>query len=212
MNDDQWRKLPPEEQLGWRIPISTMLNITRMREAHPVILASDYLRMQNLPLNLETGDGHWDREAYHAGELHPSLFVVKTEWYDEHDIVRVDYLSEDMKAHGGWMIEDEVGDRGSRARWADVEEEESETSKGLNACKNHWGIAPWGCAVHRLKQNGAGEHFDLTTDEGVEAALIHERWEVVHTFEAVYVSSRPLAHARLIPMGYTAVAWTSRSQ
>ncbi|KAI0034661.1 hypothetical protein K488DRAFT_77072 [Vararia minispora EC-137] len=191
MNDDRRDGGPPEQQMAWRIPLPMMLNITRMRESHPVILISDYLRLHNLSAELETGDGSWDRERYHANtNLHnmdeprgSSLFVVENDQYDLNGIVRVDYLPDDMRARGKWSTVNVTGDNTARGRWAMAER--NDISSRLSMDIRHSGTVIWNRALRRLKQSMAKDLFDLESDAGVVEALHHAGWEVVYTFEAV---------------------------
>ncbi|EJD55334.1 hypothetical protein AURDEDRAFT_109699 [Auricularia subglabra TFB-10046 SS5] len=85
---NDWRDLPIEEQMGWRIPIEFMLNIPHMQEKYNVITFLDYLDLHNLPRQIEWGSGAWDRNGYHAGGI--SLFVIPNEKYDPSDVIRAD--------------------------------------------------------------------------------------------------------------------------
>jgi hypothetical protein len=42
---EEWRKLPYEQQMGFRIPITLMFDLPRLRARYPIITASEYLRL-----------------------------------------------------------------------------------------------------------------------------------------------------------------------
>ncbi|VDB91195.1 unnamed protein product [Peniophora sp. CBMAI 1063] len=191
LHTDQWAAVPPEQQMAFRVPISLMLNITRMREVHPTILTSDYLRLHDLPASLEASDGNWQRVAYHqhpnmfASPEHPrnpSLFVVANRWYDADKTIRVDRLSEDMIPRGGW-VQGVGSGNGTGGHWS--EQEETDISKNLRGSLNYAGVVNWPAAVHRLKRMEVAQRYDLDKDSEVIAALQENGWEAVHTFEAV---------------------------
>ncbi|KZV87092.1 hypothetical protein EXIGLDRAFT_724109 [Exidia glandulosa HHB12029] len=92
---NDWRDLPIEQQMGFRIPMDVMLNITLMRQKYNVLTFLDYLDLHSLPRNIEWGSGAWDRNGYHAGGI--PLFVIPNEKYDPSDIVRVDTYPETGK-------------------------------------------------------------------------------------------------------------------
>ena len=115
---DEWRERPEAEQVTWRIPISLLLDLPRLRARQPTILLSEYLRIHGLSesYELEQPKGYWDREKYHKGNYlfssphgfemingRPSLYVVHNDWYDDH-IARVDYLTPFMKTTGGYDL------------------------------------------------------------------------------------------------------------
>lgn len=65
VGSDEWRKLPANEQLSWRVPIGVMLNLTLLRTTQPVVTTAEYLRIRGIPNTPERTNGHWDRENYH---------------------------------------------------------------------------------------------------------------------------------------------------
>ncbi|KZV61940.1 hypothetical protein PENSPDRAFT_270835 [Peniophora sp. CONT] len=191
LHSDQWATQSVEQQIGFRVPISLMLNITRMREVHPTILVSDYLRLHELPLSLEATDGTWQRGDYHQHPNvfasperphRPSLFVVANKWYDADKTIRVDQLSDEMKVRGGWVQGVGAGN-GTGGHWPD--QEETDISKNLRGSLNHAGVVNWPAAVRRLKKMEVAQRYDLSREEEVIAALQENGWEAVHTFEAV---------------------------
>ncbi|KZV61938.1 hypothetical protein PENSPDRAFT_592125 [Peniophora sp. CONT] len=193
MDTGVWSDLPYEQQMGYRIPMPVMLNITAMRAVHPVILVSDYLRLHDLPLDIEVGNGHWGREAYHTkAPIHsgflgapPDLYVVKNERYDE-GFYRVDVLPEDMRSRGGW-IAGAATDEGPGGHWEN--RTETEISSRLRESFNSWGnLLPWKDAVDTLRVTSAANDFDLDRDGGVMEALHANGWEVLQTFLGVHDS------------------------
>jgi hypothetical protein len=157
---------------AWRIPLSLMLNITRMRASHPVILVSDYLRLHDLSPDLEAGSGAWDRVRYPAD----TLFVVANDAYDPKGTVRVDYLPDDVKSRGEWAAE------GVGGSWMPVKE--NVVSRYLRPhVKLSTGTANFDVARNILKRTEIGEQFDLSTDEGLITCLQEHGWEVLHTFD-----------------------------
>ena len=193
LHTDQWAALPVEQQMAFRIPLPLMLNITRMREVHPTILVSDYLRLHDLPASIEASDGSWRRGDYHQHanvfspphSHHPTLFVVANRWYDAGKTIRVDQLSDEMKTRGRWVQGVGAGN-GTGGHWS--EWEETDISKNLRGSLNYAGVVNWPAAVHRLEKMEVAQRYDLSREEDVISALQENGWEAVHTFEAVYVS------------------------
>lgn len=119
-HSDEWRNLPIEQQMAWKVPISVMFNLTNLRQSHAVITTSDYLRLHNISTDLESSDGHWDVDTYHVrdstGDMSPSLHAIENDWYDSGNMIRVDRIPQDMRVRGGWSKQiggdpsrDEVG-------------------------------------------------------------------------------------------------------
>lgn len=98
LHSDEWRILPMNKQMGWRVPIELMFNFTLLRNAHPVITVNDYLRLHGLDPNIERHDGDWEREAYQystskTGELrNVSLHIIPNAEYEPLGTTRVDRL------------------------------------------------------------------------------------------------------------------------
>lgn len=63
----EWKKLPVEQQMGWRIPIEVMLDIPHLRSTRSVVLVSEYLRLQGLRVQQEWASGAWHTRDYHSG-------------------------------------------------------------------------------------------------------------------------------------------------
>jgi hypothetical protein len=156
---DEWRKLPIAEQMAWRIPITTMFNLTHLRRTHPVILTSEYLRLHNLSTDVERSSGAWSRTIYHEHanvfesdpEKKPSLQVIENWWYDPRGINRVDILPEDMKARGNWN--DSMGDptQGQRGGWGSGSMSTTTSQLLLAALPEGKSILPWEEALNILR-------------------------------------------------------------
>ena len=188
----EWDNRPYEQQMGFRVPIQYMLNVTRLRSMHPTITVAQYLHMHNLPEELETTNGRWDRTAYHAqaavldeDQSHlPSLFVVENHWYDPWQTMRVDRIPDEMKARGGWTPEGGDSSIGERGHWSDVEL--SDIGQHLKDGLGERSVVhDWDRAVELLRETDASEQWDLGTDEGVQTALEANGWEVLYTFKSV---------------------------
>ncbi|KAH7104769.1 hypothetical protein BKA62DRAFT_693344 [Auriculariales sp. MPI-PUGE-AT-0066] len=80
---DRWRHLPKDLQMAWKVPLEVMINLSKLRNRHRIILVSEYLRLQGLSPSLETTNGHWDTLAYHNTSQPPSLYILSG---PEHDI------------------------------------------------------------------------------------------------------------------------------
>ena len=82
---DEWRKLPIEKQMAFRIPISLMIDLPHLRAHHPVITVSEYLRFHGQDPESESSRGSWERELYHS---HSNVFEADT---DQIVILRVNW-------------------------------------------------------------------------------------------------------------------------
>ncbi len=71
VGSDDWRDLPMENQMAFRIPISIMMDLPHLRAQHPVITVSEYLRLHEQDPEVESSTGSWERELYHS---HPNVF------------------------------------------------------------------------------------------------------------------------------------------
>ncbi|KAK0213194.1 hypothetical protein DFS33DRAFT_1247933 [Desarmillaria ectypa] len=163
LGSNEWRELPIEEQMGWVLPISLMINITHLRENHPVITVSDYLRLHGVDPTAEASNGQWQRDRYHASDVKniftrktPELYVVQNEWYDQ-EIVRVDKIPEEIKAR---KREDEA--------------------YGAHATLE--GDLPQNVA---LDWDRTQEMMNIWDDYKLERVMIEHGWEVLHTFKPV---------------------------
>lgn len=96
----EWRDLPIEKQMGWRVPMDTMLDLPHLRKTWPVILVREYLELNGMDPNKEWSNGAWHRTDYLADKPDGSkftLFNVKNNVYDPDNVVRVDRLEPLLK-------------------------------------------------------------------------------------------------------------------
>ncbi len=111
LHHDEWRGLPLEQQMGFKIPIELMINITHLRRAHAVVTTAEYLRLHGQNPLTEASDGRWTRNVYHirpnlvTGQI-PSLAVIKNAGYDPQGVVRVDRILEDDAAEQNSSLAD----------------------------------------------------------------------------------------------------------
>ncbi|KAK0203915.1 hypothetical protein DFS33DRAFT_1374267 [Desarmillaria ectypa] len=98
LGSNEWLGLPIDQQTAWVLPINLMINITHLRQSHPVITVSDYLRLYGHDSDAEAPDGQWQRVFYHltenvlTGKI-PDLYVIENGWwYDPPGTVRVDEM------------------------------------------------------------------------------------------------------------------------
>jgi hypothetical protein len=110
VGSEEWRELPIEQQMAFRIPISVMLDLRHLRARHPVITVSEYLRLHGQDPDSESSNGSWLRESYHT---YPNVFesnrtktpspsIIHHHWYDPSGTTRVDYIPKEMKEWGNW--------------------------------------------------------------------------------------------------------------
>jgi hypothetical protein len=186
VNTDEWRNLPIDEQMSWRIPISVMLNMSLLRSTQPVITVSEYLRLHNISEEAEQSNGHWGHHNYHLNDntlgntgRWPTLHVIENEWYDPPGVNRIDVIPEDMKKRGGWSVEAEHVQKGEKGRWTDT----SKTAVYLAleaALPNRPLVLEWGRARQVLQKEGLERA--ARTDEGMERILNKNGWEVLYTY------------------------------
>ncbi|KAH8993725.1 hypothetical protein EDB92DRAFT_376405 [Lactarius akahatsu] len=187
MGSGQWDGLPIEQQMGFRIPISAMVNITHLRSRQPVITASEYLRLHGQDPESESGNGFWARQSYHTHPnvfetnktKTPSLFVIENHWYSSINTIRVDYISEAMKRRGKLERHSEPYHyNGSAEYWPP--QETTELSVFLR-WRGH--VMEWGTAMSVLEEKSdlVGD-VDLHDDQVVEELLNVHGWEVLHSF------------------------------
>jgi len=171
---DEWRELPMEQQMGFRIPISVVLDLARLRARGPVITALEYLRLHGQGPEAESTSGSWPRGLYHMyanvfesnQTKKPSLFVIENHWYEPESTNRVDYVPQEMKRD---LLSNSP--------------EQIEISKQLRGRADQRGIvADWEPAKDALKASGLGSDVDLDDDAVVEDILNANGWEVLHTF------------------------------
>lgn len=187
VGSDEWRKLPPDEQLSWRVPIGVMLNMTLLRSTQPVITVSEYLRLHNLPEDAEASNGHWDRTGYHRNPNKygkaPSLYVIQNGWYDPSAITRVDFITDEMKSRGGWISEGSEG----KGTWP-KNAVETAANRALTSAMSDNGarVLEWDRARQILQEQGYGS--EANTDTKMEVILNKNGWEVLHTYQGAYVA------------------------
>ena len=186
---DEWRELPYEQQMGFRIPISLMLDLPRLRQRHAIITASDYLRLHGQDPESESSSGFWSRESYishpnvfEPNKTLPTQFVIENDWYDPQGIIRVDYIPRAMKNRGNWELHPGPGTPGEQYL---PPEEPTEISKRLtSALPEDQFVMTWESAKSILRAAGPFE-VDLDNDRVVESVLNDNGWEVLYTFEAM---------------------------
>ncbi|CAE6424929.1 unnamed protein product [Rhizoctonia solani] len=87
----EWRNLPMEKQMGWRVPIGLMLDMNHLRKAHPVITVAEYLQLNGMSPSIEWSNGAWHREMYqNDGKV--SIHEIPNNEYDPEPTVRVEML------------------------------------------------------------------------------------------------------------------------
>ena len=194
VGSDEWRELPIEQQMGFRIPISVIVNMTNLRDQQPVITASEYLRLHGQDPESESSSGFWPRQAYHTHPnmfetnktKTPSLFIIENHWYDPEGTTRVDYIPEAMKMRGN--LGDNAGPdnhAGSAEYWPTVEP--TELSEALRETMLERGSSlDWNTAKNVLVNcSDLIGDVSLDDDEFVEELLNAHGWEVLHTFPSV---------------------------
>jgi hypothetical protein len=194
VHSDEWRELPIEQQMVFRIPISAVVNMTNLRNRQPVITVSEYLRLHGQDPESESSDGHWSRQWYHTHPnvfeankaKTPSLFIIENDWYDPTGTIRVDYIPEAMKRRGN--LDPQPGQdnqHDSAEYWPTVEP--TELSINLTETMfSHGSSLDWDTAKSVLVDASdlIGD-VNLDDDEVVESLLNVHGWEVLHTFPAV---------------------------
>lgn len=170
VHSDAWDNLPAYQQIAYRIPIEMMLDIPHLRKlGHPVLLTSQFLRLSGLDdSELETTDGHFDREQYLGTRKDGSkvtLFEVKLNDYDPKRVVRVD-RSRPLTEKFGRFAHGDVG-TASMKLWEKVIAKEDHTMIKLEEARD---------AVKESMQ-------DPLDDEELERVLGEMGWIVVHTWD-----------------------------
>jgi len=202
---EEWRELPYEKQMGFRIPISVMIDLPRLRKRHPVITASEYLRLHGQGPESESSSGYWYRDIYigHPNVFEtnktktPTQFIIENHWYDPHGINRVDHIPESMKNRGKWEhhFGPEIGE--TAGRWPD--EGPTEISTRLKgALPEGKSVLSWETAKSCLAAFQIGSEVDLDNDQVVESVLKANGWEVLHSFLGQWASLFPLRVLMLI--------------
>ena len=192
---DEWRELPIEQQMAFRIPISLMVNMTHLRSRHSVITASEYLRLHGLDPGFESSNGIWLRDWYHVHPSvfeanktkTPSLFIIENHWYDPAGINRVNYITEAMKLRGN--LERHTGSETyncSVEHWPPLVPTELSRQLGA-ALPESSSIMDWSAAKNVLRSSDLVDEVQLNDDRFVEEVLNAQGWEVLHTFQGMYV-------------------------
>jgi len=193
LGSDEWRELPIEQQMGFRIPISVMVNMTHLRSRQPVITASEYLRLHGQDPDNESSNGFWPQQSYHTHPnvfekdptKTPSLFVIENDWYDRAGTNRVDCIPEAMKRRGNVARHPRPENYGDiTVYWPPLEP--TELSRSLSAAMpEHDSVMDWHTAKTVLMNSPAvGWGANLDDDGVVEEILNANGWEVLHTFRA----------------------------
>jgi hypothetical protein len=186
---EEWRNLPIEQQMGFRIPISNMLDLPRLRSRHRVITAAEYLRLHGQDPASESSSGFWFRDKYISqpnvfdpDKRIPTQFVIENHWYDPGGVNRVDYIPQAMKNRGKWERYIKPESRESAGFWPP--EGPTDVSNRLrNALPDDKPIMSWDTAKGVLR--AAGLSGDLNNDQVVEGILNDNGWEVLRTFHSV---------------------------
>jgi hypothetical protein len=216
---NEWRILPYEQQMGFRIPISVMIDLPRLRERHLVITASEYLRLHGQDPESESGSGYWYRESYisHPNVFEtnktkmPTQFVIENHWYDPHGTNRVDYIPESMRNRGKWEhhFGPEIGE--TAGYWPD-EEPTNISIRLTSAIPRNKFVINWETAKRSLRESKIGPEMDLDNDEAVEDVLKANGWEVLHTFYSQWALSLSLRSLVLIFPYFFIKCWTGSCQ
>ena len=193
VSSDEWRELPIEKQMAFRIPISVIIDLPHLRAHHPVITVSEYLRLHGQDSEGESSRGDWQRELYHAHSnvfesnksKTPSLFVIENRWYDPSGSIRVDYIPQAMKQRGNWERYSPSQSQESGGYWPFVVP--TNLSRRLVKVVNS-GILDWDAAKRVLLSSELEPEVDLDDDKVVENVLNANGWEVLHTFFSACVS------------------------
>ena len=192
VGSDEWRELPIEKQMAFRIPISIIIDLPHLRAHHPVITVSEYLRLHGQDPEGESSRGDWKRELYHSQpdvfepnqSKTPSLFVIENRWYDSSGSTRVNYIPQVMKQRGNWERYSPSRNQESGGYWSFV----VPTNVSRRLAKEGSGILDWDAAKRVLSSSELEPEVDLDDDRVVEDVLNANGWEVLHTFLSACVS------------------------
>ena len=187
------RDQPYEQQMAFRIPISLMLDLPRLREQYPVITASEYLRLHGLDPESESRSGFWLREWYTSSPnvfesnktKTPSQFLIENYWYDPMGTNRVDHIPQAMKTRGKWERYPESEVVGETAGYWPPEERTEISDLLGSAMSESNPILGWDNVKAVLMGSRLGQEMDLNDDNVVESVLIANGWEVLYTFDSV---------------------------
>ena len=190
---DSWKGVPIEQQMGFRIPISVIVNMTHLRNRQPVITASDYLRLHGQDPESESKNGFWSHQHHHtppnvfeANKTNtPSLFIIEDKWYQYEGTNRVNYIPEAMKRRGNLERIPKPENYDLDDYWPPIEP--TGLSRRLAAkLPSEFSTIDWR-AVEEVLGNSidlVGE-VNLNDNKAVEEVLNTHGWEVLRTFEDV---------------------------
>jgi hypothetical protein len=195
VGSEEWRELPIEQQMAFRIPISAVVNMPNLRSRQPVITVSEYLRLHGQDPESESSNGHWFRQWYHTHPnvfeanktKTPSLFIIENHWYDPTGTTRVDYIPETMKRRGNLDPQPGLDNHHDSAEyWPTVEPTELSINLSETMVSHDGSSLDWDTAKSVLVDASdlIGD-VNLDDDEVVESLLNVHGWEVLHTFPAV---------------------------
>ncbi|KAG8909061.1 hypothetical protein FRC01_007170, partial [Tulasnella sp. 417] len=164
----EWRELPIEKQMGWRIPMDTMLDLPHLRKTWPVILVREYLEMHDMDPNKELSNGAWHRTDYLAEKADGSkytLYNIKNNLYDPKNVIRVD--SREPLIQRGIKEDADTGSVGLKLY----------SAMGSKNSKNVINLDDARKAVGDLMK-------DRSDDQELQRLLEENGWVVLHTFAA----------------------------
>lgn len=161
----EWRDLPIEKQMGWRIPMEDMLDIPHLRKTHNVLLMSEYLQLVGIDPQREWSNGAWHRTDYLGGPEHEKLtiHVIPNNEYDPADVFRVD--SRAALLEKGLKPGTDTGKVALKLFAA-------------LASKSSGNVLEWG----EVKMAVADFVKDIKDDKETEALLEANGWAVLHTY------------------------------
>ena len=153
----EWRGLPIEKQMGWRVPIDMMIDLPHLQKTHNILRVHDYLLLHGLSPTLEWSNGAWHPD-YHSSTPKPTLHTIPNHEYDPQHVVRVESLS------GLGPINRAVGDTHENRKLMDK-------------------LGPGLTLNYDDARNALGGIFGAKqTDEELEKTLAENGWATLHTF------------------------------
>lgn len=191
---DEWRELPIEQQMAFRIPISVMLDLPHLRARHPVITVAEYLRLHGQDPESESSQGSWQRESYHThpnvfqsnSTKTPSLFVVHNYWYIHKGIIRADYIPQAMKERGNWQRHSATSViQETSGFWPFVVPTNISRRLDISYLRGDMDL---NAAKVVLRASELVPEVDLDDDEALEDLLNANGWEILHTFSNKWAS------------------------
>ena len=189
---EEWRELPYEQQMGFRIPITLMFDLPRLRARRPIITASEYLRLHGQSPESESSSGFWLRDWYISNPnifepnktKLPSQYIIQNHWYDPAGTNRVDYIPEAMKSRGKWerYPESEIDDHENAGHWTPAAP--TDISDLLTSVLPQGrSVLEWDAVKSAFREFTVGLDEDLYDDRVIERVLNDNGWEVLHTFD-----------------------------